>query len=309
VAAGNELGVVPKLPPALVDCIMFPRVPTAQLSEELTMYTEVRMQPHGATVFPLQVLPSYHKADGVGTVVPPTAHPEDPPVRKTPNRADGFTRGATKGALVQLKDPPFHLSTVGIPVPGSGVPTAHPSESLYMKTESSSSLFGEVVVLQIESDCEPQLFRQNAASPTLPTAQIFPPEVANVTALSPPFEAAIWLIGIRVQLGALSNDNPCRIAGGAPGASPSPTAQASDELSMTIDLRLFGAPHDAGLAVPAQVFPSVVRMIVHRSPTAQPTVDEDIATPNKFVPGTGVAAALQVPQSVSMVPASPTATP
>jgi hypothetical protein len=52
-----------------------------------------------------------------------------------------------------------------------------------MKTESSSIVFGDVVVLKIAPDEEPQLLRQNAATPELPTAQMLPPDVAKVTEL------------------------------------------------------------------------------------------------------------------------------
>jgi hypothetical protein len=58
-----------------------------------------------------------------------------------------------------------------------------------MKTESSCRVFGEVVVLQIELDTEPQFVKQKVATPDLPTAQMFPPEVANVTESRPPEDA------------------------------------------------------------------------------------------------------------------------
>jgi len=106
------------------------------------------------TAFPVQVFPSYHIDTGAPPYVGvcPTAHPVDPLERYTPSRDMGFTIGKTDGALVQLKDPPFHLKIEGASVKGSGVPTAQPSESLTMKTESSCKVFGEVVVLQIASD-------------------------------------------------------------------------------------------------------------------------------------------------------------
>jgi hypothetical protein len=131
------------------------------------------------------LFPSYHKVEALGTVVPPTAHPVDPPERYTPRKNVGVASGKTDGAFVQLMDPPFHLRTVGsngVPPP---VPTAHPSESLTMKTESSCRVFGEVVVLQIESDTVPQFAKQKVATPDLPTAQTFPPEVAKVTESRP----------------------------------------------------------------------------------------------------------------------------
>jgi len=94
-------------------------------------------------------------------------------------------------------------------------------------------------------------------------------------------------------------------------ASESPTAQASDELSITIDLSVTdGSRHGVGEYVAQVVGPAgVVLKIVQEPPTAQPLVGEDIATPYNGVLGTGVATAVQVPQSVSIVPESPTATP
>jgi hypothetical protein len=133
-------------------------------------------------------LPSYHSVEAAVGEVPPTAHPEDPLERYTPSRIVGVTRGKTDGAFVQLMEPPSHLRTVGS-FEALGVPTAHPSESLSMNTELRARVFGEVVVLQIESDTVPQFAKQKVAMPDLPTAQTFPPEVAKVTESRPPEEA------------------------------------------------------------------------------------------------------------------------
>jgi hypothetical protein len=127
--------------------------------------------------------------------------------------------GATKGALVQLKVPPFHLSMVGFPAP-SGTPTANPSESLSMKTDKrvekkkGVATWGDVVVLHIAPDTELQFDRQNAATPAAPTAQMFPPEGAKVTEFRPtsgPGGGRVittWFTGIRVQEGAESSEVP-----------------------------------------------------------------------------------------------------
>lgn len=145
---------------------------------------------HGATVSPCHLLPSYHNVEAAVGEVPPTAHPEDPLERYTLSRIVGVTRGKTDGAFVQLMEPPSHLSTVGSNVgPGPGCPTAHPSESLSMKTELRARVFGEVVVPQIEFCCVPQFAKQKVATPDLPTAQTFPPEVAKVTESRPPEDA------------------------------------------------------------------------------------------------------------------------
>jgi hypothetical protein len=73
-----------------------PPIPTAQLFESLTMYTELKTQAQGPpTAFPVQVFPSYHIDTGAGPYVgvPPTAHPVDPLERYTPSRNEGFTAG------------------------------------------------------------------------------------------------------------------------------------------------------------------------------------------------------------------------
>jgi hypothetical protein len=114
----------------------------------------------------------------------------DPLERYTPSRIVGVTSGKTRGAFVQLMEPPSHLRTVGS-FEALGAPTAHPSESLTMKTELRSRVFGEVVVLQIESDTVPQFAKQKVATPDLPTAQTFPPEVAKVTESRPDIEAVV----------------------------------------------------------------------------------------------------------------------
>lgn len=90
-----------------------------------------------------------------------------------------------------------------------------------MKTELSVSVFGEVVVLHIALEADPQLFRQNAATPDLPTAQMFPPEVAKVTE-SKLNGVATWLTGSLLQTGTESRDIPCKTV--APVRSLSPTA-------------------------------------------------------------------------------------
>jgi len=161
-------------------------------------------------------------------------------------------------------------------------------------------------VLKIAPDTEPQLDRQNAATPEAPTAQIFPPEGAKTTAFRPMGAAtAIWLTGIRVHVGAESSDVPWTTVG--PPASESPTAQASEALTITIDLRF--AVQVAGLTAPTQVLPSVVRMIVHESPTAQPFVGEDIATPLRLF-AVGLALGVQTPATKrNIVPPFPTAIP
>jgi hypothetical protein len=213
-------------------------------------------------------------------------------------------RGATNGALVQLNEPPFHRRTVGLPA-ASATPTAQPSESLTMKTESSSRVLGDVVVLHIALEAELQLFRQKATTPDLPTDQMFPPDVANVTESSPRV-VATWLTGSLLQVGVESRDVPCRTV--APFASASPTAYASDELSSTMDLRIFVVV--PALTGPVQVFPSVVWIMVPPSPTAQPFVVEDIATPFRLTPATGLARAVQTPPTnLKIVPAFPTAIP
>jgi hypothetical protein len=93
-------------------------------------------------------LPFQYNVAGAVAAVNPTAHPLDPPDRYTPFKVVGLPDGVTEMGLVQLKLPPSHLSIVGLP-DGSATPTAHPSESLSMKTDLSSIEFGDVVVLQI----------------------------------------------------------------------------------------------------------------------------------------------------------------
>jgi hypothetical protein len=74
----------------------------------------------------------------------------------------------------------------------------------------------------------------------------------------------------------------------------SPTIQPSEELVITIDLRL-GVPPEHGLGKTAfQVVPSGVRITVQESPTAQPVVGEDIATLFRFTV-TGLDIAVIVP--------------
>jgi hypothetical protein len=90
-----------------------------------------------------------------------------------------------------------------------------------MNTEFSFTIAlpvsGEVVVLQIEPEGELQLLWQNAATPPAPTAQTFPPEVGNVTALRPTPDGipvgVTWFTGITVQVGDESSDTPCTIVG------------------------------------------------------------------------------------------------
>jgi hypothetical protein len=64
-----------------------------------------------------------------------------------------------------------------------------------MNTELRLTLLGEVVVPQIEPNCELQFDRQKAATPANPTDQRFPPLGANVIELSPS-EVATWFTGI-----------------------------------------------------------------------------------------------------------------
>ncbi len=192
---------------------MTPPLPTAQLLESLTIYTESRKQPHANTGFPVQVLPSYQSTEGTVGEAPPTAHPLEPLARCTPKREVGEIEGSAF-PFVQLKLPPFHLSIVGFPA-ASASPTAHPSLSLTMKTEFNPALTGEVVVLQIAPDTELQSDRQNAAAPDTPAAHRFPPEGANVTEFKPGpgggtagTVRAIWLTSIRLHVGAESSDVP-----------------------------------------------------------------------------------------------------
>lgn len=127
-----------KAPPVLVECIMTPPVPTAQEFESLTMCTPIKKHPapHAGTGLPVHVLPSKY-SDEATAPVPPTAHAEDELVMWTSSRVVGETTGATKGALVQLKVPPFHLIIVGFPAE-SAAPTAKPSLSLTMYTARRS---------------------------------------------------------------------------------------------------------------------------------------------------------------------------
>lgn len=74
-----------------------------------------------------------------------------------------------------------------------------------------------------------------------------------------------------------------------------------------MDLRLFVVV--PGLTGPVQVFPSVVRIMVPLSPTAQPFVGEDIATLFRLTP-TGLARGVQMPPTnLKIVPAFPTEIP
>jgi len=57
-AARPLLGAMVKLPPCVVECIMKPPVPTAQLSEPLSMKTDLRRHAQAGTVRPVHVLPS-----------------------------------------------------------------------------------------------------------------------------------------------------------------------------------------------------------------------------------------------------------
>ena len=85
-----------------------------------------------------------------------------------------------------------------------------------MNTEFSWTLAlpvsGEVVVLQIEPEVELQLLWQNATTPPAPTAQMFPPEAAKVTALRPTPDSTpvgvTWLMGIVVHTGDESREVP-----------------------------------------------------------------------------------------------------
>jgi hypothetical protein len=54
-----------------------------------------------------------------------------------------------------------------------------------MNTELRLTLLGDVVVLQIEPNTEPQFDKQKAATPANPTAHRFPPLGANVIEFSP----------------------------------------------------------------------------------------------------------------------------
>jgi hypothetical protein len=100
------------------------------------------------------------------------------------------------------------------------------------------------VVPHTELD-ELQLFKQNAATPPAPTAHKFPPEVANVTALSPTVEVtSVAVTGVHSAELAESRDVPCKTV--APPRTASPTIQPSDELVITIDLK-FGVPAAHGV--------------------------------------------------------------
>ncbi len=68
-------------------------------------------------------------------------------------------------------------------------------------------VLGDVVVLHIAPEVEPQLFKQKAATPALPTDQMFPPDVANVTEFKPR-GVATWFTEILVQVGVESSDVP-----------------------------------------------------------------------------------------------------
>jgi hypothetical protein len=100
------------------------------------------------------------------------------------------------------------------------------------------------------------LDRQNAATPELPAAHRLPPDAANVTEFRDR-DVVSWLTGILVHWGEESRDIPCRTV--VPLASASPTAQASDELNITMERR-FGVedPQIPGLTEPVQVVPSIV---------------------------------------------------